>query len=703
MRNGTKKLLIFGFLVVVAVSFFAPSPHKVRASGASLYVVPATGSFAVGDTFTVSIYLNTGGQSVNAVEADLSFPADKLQVVSPTTGNSFVQIWVTQPSYSNSQGTLKFQGTMPSPGINTTAGLLSTIVFRVMDTGAATVKFLDGSRILANDGVGTDILSQTTDGIYNLTVPPPAGPTVTSPTNPDQSKWYNANSVVLDWLARKPAQGYSYVLDNSPATIPDNISEGTSDRTVYNNLSDGIYYFHIKSLVEGAWGGTTHFPIRVDVAPPAAFTLNISPGTRTTDQDPIVFFQTTDAVSGIDHYDIKFIPLDPPLAEVAQNNKPFFIEASSPYTQHLALGSYDVVVRAYNLAGDFYQATQQIDIVSPLFQVVGTDGLRIGGGVLVPWPYVIGVLLIILALLVYGIYKLWKLHRELEHRLERGAAGHPEIAQKLAELKKKQREYEEALKKLVVVLFCVGVSFGAVVSRPAQAATAAATAVTAPAAQGLALDPPIINLYPRTLTNDEVLYLGGWANVPSSTVVVYIEQAETGNTFSGATTVGADGNWFYSFPQLLDSGHYVVWAELASGNEMSPPSPRVDITVAPTAIAIGGIRLNYEELYLALAIIFLVVALVLAYVFLSALHRTRAMRMRLEALVHEAEDSLRRGFSVLRRDIEREFAYLQTMKGKRALSGEEMAREGKIKKDLADVDEYVGKEIWKIEEEEKKM
>ena len=72
-------------------------------TGASLYLGPVTGSFAVGDTFTVSLYLNTGGQPVNAVEADLAFPPNKLQVVSPTTGSSFIKIWVNQPELFKQQ------------------------------------------------------------------------------------------------------------------------------------------------------------------------------------------------------------------------------------------------------------------------------------------------------------------------------------------------------------------------------------------------------------------------------------------------------------------------------------------------------------------------------------------------------------------------------------------------------------------------
>ena len=316
----------------------------------------------------------------------------------------------------------------------------------------------------------------------------------------------------------------------------------------------------------------------------------------------------------------------------------------------------------------------------------------------------------------YLIFSLWKLHRDIENRLELGAAAHPEIAQKLAEFREKQREYEEALKKISrSILFHRrfvddGHSFGACgdgqspsVARAARLGRSSprnrsALRAGAPRTESADREP-----LSSSLANDEVLYLGGWANVPDATVKIYIERTETGDTYEGTATTGSDGNWFYSFPQLFDSGHYVAWAELSSGNEMSPPSGRVDVLVAPTAIEIGATRLSYEELYLALFAIFLIVALVLFVILVRYLRRVRSLRAKLEADIEEAEASLRRGFSVLQKDIEQELAYIQRMKGERALSQTEREREDKVKRDLAEVSEYIGKEIWKIEEEEKKF
>ena len=243
-----KLFLALGFFAAFAIGVsFLPQTAKSQ-NPASLSVSPTSGTFAVGSTFTISLFLNTNGEEVNAIEADLEFPPNKLQVVSPSTGKSLIGIWVTQPTYNNRTGSIKFQGAIPSPGINTSQGLISQITFRATGVGTAVLKFKDGSRVLLNDGKGTNILGQTTNGVYSLILPPPAGPTVVSQTHPDQEKWYPSRSVSLEWDAEEGIQGYSYSLSDEPVDSPENISEGTRSNVGYKNISDGIHYFHIKKL-----------------------------------------------------------------------------------------------------------------------------------------------------------------------------------------------------------------------------------------------------------------------------------------------------------------------------------------------------------------------------------------------------------------------------------------------------------------------
>ncbi len=691
-------------MVLFAWPIFATSVASA-AGGASLYVQPSGGTFTVGSTFTVSIYVNTGGQYINAVDANLIFPPDKLQVVSPDSGKSFIQDWVGQPSFSNTDGTLTFQGAIPTPGINTNAGLISTVTFRVMQPGVASLQFGD-SKVLLNDGYGTNALTQTTNGIYTLQLPPPAGPVVTSPTNPDQTMWYNDSTAILQWQLPAGAQGVSYTLDDNPTGAPQKISQGLQASVTYNNLTDGVHYFHISAFSNGQWGGVTDYAILTDVTPPASFSIGVSPGVQTSDQNPVFTFGTTDAVSGIDYYELKVVPLTASVVTTGSNNQTFFIETNSPYTQSLDYGDYDVYVRAYNNAGNYTQEVQRISITKSIFGIIGNQGLRFGSFI-IPWPYVDGIAFIILLLLLYLFIRAFKRHKEIEEILRSGAENHPDIAAKIAHLNNKRKEYDNHIHAAVLI---VGVALSAAAFfgvRASHAVAATSTpmlvATSTMASSSLTLNPPLINIAPSSISNNQILYLGGWANIPDAQINLHIEGVETGEAFDVTATTGSDGNWFYSFPQFLDSGHYVAWAELEFDNQTSAPSPRIDIAVEPTALAIGSARFDYEEIYLILFIIFFAAALVMAAYLLRFNGKIRAKRAKLAEALHGAEESLKRGFAVLRHDIELELETLHKVKMSSGLSAEEKDREAKLVHDLDEVNDYVGKEIWRAEEEEKGM
>jgi len=104
---NTKILLVLLNFVFV---FISGLPTMVQAAGASLYLSPNSGTFYVGSTFDVSIFVNTGGEDINAIQADLKFDSKKLQIASPTAGKSFISVWISQPTYSNIEGTAFFQG-----------------------------------------------------------------------------------------------------------------------------------------------------------------------------------------------------------------------------------------------------------------------------------------------------------------------------------------------------------------------------------------------------------------------------------------------------------------------------------------------------------------------------------------------------------------------------------------------------------------
>jgi len=113
----------------------------------------------------------------------------------------------------------------------------------------------------------------------------PTVPVVNSPTHPDPLMWYPTSTVVLTWTqpAGDPATitGYRWYLDHDPATVPATLSMGVTGVVTYENISDGLWYFHIRARgANDAWGPTAHRMVRVDTQPPTV-TIALDPGSPT--------------------------------------------------------------------------------------------------------------------------------------------------------------------------------------------------------------------------------------------------------------------------------------------------------------------------------------------------------------------------------------------------------------------------------------
>ncbi len=685
-------ILSFGVALVAVLGAAGAGPFLASAQNpASLYVGPASGTFTVGSTFTVSLYVNTGENDVNALDAQLEYPADKLQVVSPTAGKSIINIWVSQPSYDNRKGRLRFQGAIPTPGINTNAGLISQVVFRVTSIGTAILRFTDGSRVLLNDGRGTDILGQTTSGVYHLALPPPAGPTVTSPTHPDQERWYNTNTVTFEWGGEQ-AEGYSYILSGDPVDYPDDITEGTKNSQTYKSLPDGAHYFHVKALKGGVWGGVTHFVTRVDTQPPADFPIEIAPATRTTSLRPSIVFDTTDSLSGVDHFEVRLVSLSPKTANAEESGEQsFFIEAASPYVPSLDYGSYDVIVRAFDKAGNYTQKTQRLEIVTYVLDIVSGAGVKIRSNIVVPWTWIFVVLGLLVVVATYIARVLWHRHHRLHTILSSGNVLSPDVQKQLDELKALKAKYDQGGKALLALL-ALGLTLGALVAGPS---VRAAISEGVPAE----LSPPIVELIPPEITNKDILYVGGTSDVPGSAVRIYLQSLTSGETLRQETTAEKNGKWFYTFPTFLTSGKYLIWTQGQIGNLESPPSPQFALTVSPTAIQLGASRLSYELIYLVAALVLALALLVQVWLAFRYQNAIRAKREKMLAETRRAEESIRRGFALLRRDLEAEFTAVQNMKASGELPAEEKEREQKILKDMETVKRYIGEEVWELEKD----
>jgi len=407
--NSLWKLFCLG-----AACSFVVFVHEASAA-VRLFLDPDRVAVGVGETLSVSVVLDTGGTNINLVDAELVFPPDKLEAVSVSSDGSVVKIWTDTPLYDNRAGRVSFQGGTPNPGINTRNGVVTTVAFRARAAGEAVVRISDQSRVFLNDGFGTSVPGGRAEGKYLLTaiaVPPFASPAVFSISHPDPDRWYAAREAKIRWQAEAGAEGYSYLLTNTPFGMPDDEAETVAKGVDYENLEDGQYYFHLKAIGGGGEGGTAMFGLRIDSAPPEPFEVRIFPSARTSSRQPTFYFDARDALSGIGRYEVAVSRAEEAVREEA------FHEAQSPYAppEPLELGKHEITVRASDKAGNIREVTESFEIVRPIFEIVEGQGIRFGSSQ-VSWRAFwagLGILLVLLGRYVFWRITLWRRRAGME-------------------------------------------------------------------------------------------------------------------------------------------------------------------------------------------------------------------------------------------------------------------------------------------------
>lgn len=373
----TRKIKKFLLSFALASVFFVVSP--AAAGAASLYFSPSASSHKAGSTFLVNVYVSSTNQTINAASSVISFPKDKLEVVSISKGGSIFSLWVQEPSFSNSSGIINFEGIVLNPGFTGSGGKIMAINFKAKAAGAATLSFSSGS-VLANDGAGTNILSNMNSAVYQLTpaaagpepmpteliaekkseaiTGAPPAPQIFSSTHPDTNAWYNNNNPKFSWVLPAGVNGVSIYFSDSQTSNPGPASDGLFNNKSYENIGDGAWYVHLKFKNSYGWGPISHYKIQIDTTPPEPFEIKIVGGEATRGFRPVILFDTLDSLSGIDHYQIKIGEGD--FTQIKKEEV-----AHNPYTlPPQAPGKRTLVVKALDKAGNFAVNTADINIES---------------------------------------------------------------------------------------------------------------------------------------------------------------------------------------------------------------------------------------------------------------------------------------------------------------------------------------------------
>lgn len=362
--NSLLYLKLIKFLVLVFFSFFILVCGNIGVvSAASLYFSPASGNYKVGDNFSVSIYVSSSEQAMNAVSGFISFSSDKLEITSLSKINTTISLWVQEPSFSNNAGTVNFEGIVYNPGYTGKAGRVVTINFKTKKEGSAGISF-SSSSVLANDGQGTDILASSGSANFLIAqeskekttkeVAKDIGTyqtTIISPTHPDQNIWYNKKDARFQWDLPFGTTGVSILLNDKEISDPGPVSDGLFSSKEYLDLDDGISYIHIKIQNKFGWGKINDFKIQIDTQPPKPFSIDSS--SYSSSSLPLLKFKTQDELSGLDKYEVMIGNEKTVLKNNVENYEmPTIFQA----------GHYNIIIKAIDKAGNETLAFAELNI-----------------------------------------------------------------------------------------------------------------------------------------------------------------------------------------------------------------------------------------------------------------------------------------------------------------------------------------------------
>lgn len=371
------KFLLLG--IIFSLSFL----FTFVAYAADVLVSPSSGSYSTGQTFTVTIQADPKGDSINAVEASLSFDSSKLSVVSVSKTGSVFSLWTTEPTFSNTAGTISFGGGSPSPFSNRST--LVSVTFRAQGEGPAAVSFTDASA-LAADGQGTDVLENSVGSSYTVATgqtpvaddtqessttgentdseaaiafgDPPRAPEVGSQAFLDEELWYKQTDGKFTWELPFDVTAVAVELATSSDNEPSEIYDPPIEEFVVSdeNLTDGVQYLSVQFKNQVGWGGITNRKIQIDTTPPEPFKIQIQTA-NSKNGFPLLVFDAKDKTSGIEKYEL--IIADGEVVEITPD------EARLGYLlKELEDGTYTVKVTAYDKAGNITISTTPVLITA---------------------------------------------------------------------------------------------------------------------------------------------------------------------------------------------------------------------------------------------------------------------------------------------------------------------------------------------------
>jgi hypothetical protein len=135
-------------LITICLSFLLLANAS---QAADLYFDKDNAEIRTGRFFETGIIIDSGEQSINAVEGKIYFPNNLLEFVNTKENNSIISFWIEKPKLIGNY--IKFSGIVPGGYIG--QANLFELIFKTKQSGQGNIHAQD-LKILLNDGLGTE-------------------------------------------------------------------------------------------------------------------------------------------------------------------------------------------------------------------------------------------------------------------------------------------------------------------------------------------------------------------------------------------------------------------------------------------------------------------------------------------------------------------------------------------------------------------
>ena len=340
----------------------------------------------LGDTFNVDIIAYPNGELIDTARALVEFDDEMLELQSYEVKDLFPS--VSPGNYVDNSNGFVYIGGFIRGEQTSDSGVFATITFKAKLAGTSALSFVEESKMIS---IGQERINLFGSGTASVTVNSvdledipeyqatkaeielpgesvikideetgeevevPSAIQVISLSHQHQNAWQPYSEVTMDWeITGAPSvqiYEYYYNIDKDPQTDP-GPDQSTQETSVsFQDVQDGIWYFHIKALfTDGSYSDAAHYRVLIDTEAPGLVVPVLDFDTIDEESSVFLRFRTTDQASGIWYY------------EITVDEQIYATQGNEMLISDLEAGKHEITVKAYDLAGNWVEGQTTLKV-----------------------------------------------------------------------------------------------------------------------------------------------------------------------------------------------------------------------------------------------------------------------------------------------------------------------------------------------------